>query len=123
MRPLILTVAGMLALGALAAAPPAHAQLGAIAYDAKTGRYGMSWDQPTPKRAEADAISQCGATGCRIVIRLRARQCGAFASTENNKGVGAAARPSLDQARLAALSICNKRKAGECVVRLSHCNK
>lgn len=124
MRPIVMTAAGALALAALLPlARPARAQLGAIAYDAKTGRSGMSWNQPDPKSAIAVAISRCGATGCRVVVRLGPRQCGAIASAGNPKGFGASARPALDPARLAALGDCRKAKAGECVVKVSHCNR
>lgn len=118
------TAAAALALAALLPlARPARAQLGAIAYDRATGQYGMSWNRPNPKSAIAVAISRCGATGCRVVIRLHPRQCGAIASAGNPKGFGAAARPSLDQARLAAMTNCRKANSGECVVKISQCNK
>jgi hypothetical protein len=123
MRPILMTAAGMLVLASVLIAQPAHAQFGAIAYDGKTGRWGMSLNKPTPKAALASALHDCGASDCRIIIRLRPRLCGAVASAGTPKGFGASARPSLDQARLAALADCKKANAGECVVKASSCNK
>jgi hypothetical protein len=124
MRPLALIVAGALACALLLPlARPAQAQFGAIAYDGKTGHYGGVANKPTKKAAIAGALARCGTSGCRVIVRVAPKACGAFASTKDHKGVGAAARPSLDQARLAALADCKKADAGECVVRGSFCNR
>jgi hypothetical protein len=123
MRPIPMTVAAGLVLAPLLIARPAHAQFGAIAYDGRTGRWGMSMNKPTPQVALGSALHDCGAGACRIVIRLRPRLCGAVASAGTPKGFGAAARPALDQARSAALADCNKANAGECVVKAAACNK
>jgi hypothetical protein len=122
MRP-ILMAAGLLAFASLPIAQPAHAQFGAVAYNGKTGRWGMSINKPTPQAALASARRGCGSGDCRIVIRLRPRLCGAVASAGTPKGFGASARPSLDQARTAALADCKKANAGECVVKASACNR
>jgi hypothetical protein len=122
MRPILMTAAGLM-LAALSFAPPAEAQLGAIAYDGRTGRWGMSLNKPTPEAARAAALRDCGASGCRVVIRLRPRICAAVASSGKPKGFGASARPSLEEARRAALADCKKANAGECVVKASSCNK
>ena len=123
MRSIPLTAAGILAATLLLSAPPAHAQFGAIAYDGKTGHWSMSLNKPAPQAALASALHNCGASDCRVVIRLRPRMCGAVASAGTPKGFGASARPSRDQARLAALSDCKKANAGECVVKFSSCNR
>jgi len=102
---------------------PAFAAYGAIAWDRGTGKYGVSWDQPTPKRAEEVALGECGSTGCKIVGRVGPAMCGALATTENGKQAGAAWRKDREAARLDALKSCAKAKAGECVVRASDCNK
>ena len=102
---------------------PAHAGYGAIAWDQGTGKYGASWNQPTGKAAEEQARSECGATGCKIVARVRPGMCGALATTEDGKHAGAAWRRDREGARLAALKNCNKDQAGECVVRSTDCNK
>jgi hypothetical protein len=124
MRPIAMIAAGALAFAALLPlARPAHAQFGAIAYDGKTGSYGGVANRPTRKAAIAGAIAKCGTSGCRVVVRVGPKACGAFASTKDHKGVGAAARPSIKEARNAALADCNKRNAGECIVRGSFCNR
>ena len=102
---------------------PAFAAYGAIAWDRGTGKYGVSWNQPTPKRAEEVALGECGSTGCKIVGRVGPAMCGALATTENGKQAGAAWRKDREAARLDALKSGAKAKAGECVVRASDCNK
>ena len=100
----------------------ALAGYGAIAWDRETGKTGWVWKQPTPRKAAEMALSQCGASGCRLVVKPTPA-CAALASTENGKYIGAAARDTQDAARLAALTNCNKGKVGECVVKASDCNK
>jgi len=51
----------------LSATPAFAAGGGAIAWDRDTGKYGASWNQSTPKQATEAAISQCGASGCKVV--------------------------------------------------------
>ena len=94
----------------------------AIAWDRESGKIGSVWNQPTPKKAADMALSQCGASGCRLVIKPTTA-CTALASTENRKHIGAAARKTQDEARLAALTNCQKGKAGDCLVRTSDCNR
>jgi uncharacterized protein DUF4189 len=102
---------------------PAFAGYGAIAWDRGTGKYGVSWNQPTAKRAEEVALGECGATGCKVVSKIGPAMCGALATTEDGKHAGAAWRKDRDAARLASLSNCQKDKAGECIVRATDCNK
>src|SRR5439155_22424206 len=64
---------------------PALAGYGAIAWDRGTGKYGVSWDQRTPKRADEVALSECGAGDCKVVKRVGPAMCGALATTENGK--------------------------------------
>ena len=94
-----------------------------IAWDRGTGRYGVSWNQPTPKRAEEMALGECGASGCQIVAKIGPRMCGALATTEDGRQAGAAWRRDRETARVAALTSCEKANAGECVVRSTDCNK
>jgi hypothetical protein len=104
------------------AAAPAMAGYGAIAWDKTSGKRGASFNQPTGKRAEAAALSECGASGCKVVVRIAPSGCGALATSEDGKTAGGAARKTRDEARLAALKSCPKT-AGECVVRIADCNK
>jgi hypothetical protein len=109
-------------LGSSWIAAPALAQYGAIAWDEETGKFGASWNQDTPKRASEKALSECGATGCKVIVRPTT-VCAALATTADGKVAGAAARKNRDAARLAALKDCQKGKAGECTVRVTDCNK
>jgi trypsin-like peptidase/uncharacterized protein DUF4189 len=107
----------------VAALPAARGEFGAIAWDRQSGRRGWSWNQPTAQRAEEVALSQCGASGCEVITRTGRGACGALATSENGKYVGAASRNEREAARLAALANCNKGNAGECAVRFSECNR
>ena len=123
MRRRVWTVIALLAFGyALLPGSPAFAGYGAIAWDKESGKTGWAWKQSTPQKATQMALSQCGASGCRLVVKPTTA-CAALASTEDGKYIGAAARKTKDEARLAALSNCQKGKAGDCVVRASDCNK
>jgi Domain of unknown function (DUF4189) len=104
-------------------AVPASAGYGAIAWDKGTGKYGVSWNQITGKRAEEAALGECGASGCMVVGRVGPRMCGALATTEDGKQAGAAWRKDRETARLDALKSCTKANTGECVVRATDCNK
>ncbi|MFZ3235543.1 MAG: DUF4189 domain-containing protein [Stellaceae bacterium] len=108
---------------AFAPAVPAFAGYGAIAWDKESGKSGWIWDQPTPKKAEEMALSKCGASSCKVIVHTNAGRCAALATIATGKFVGASARKTQDEARLAALSDCQKGKAGDCVVRASGCNK
>jgi len=102
---------------------PADAGYGAIAWDRDTGKYGVSWNQPTKEQAEEVARDECGASGCKVVGRVGPRMCGALATTEDGKHAGAAWRKDREAARRDALKSCDKDKAGECIVRVTDCNK
>jgi Domain of unknown function (DUF4189) len=120
----ISTIAAILALASVVLpAVPALAGYGAIAWDRESGKRGWSWNQPTSQKAAEVAISECGATGCKIIMRTGTAVCAALATTGDGKYVGAAARKTQDDARLAALANCQKGKAGECILRNSDCNK
>ena len=101
----------------------ALAGYGAIAWDQESGKAGWVWNQPTPRKAAEMALSQCGAGGCKVIMRTASKQCAAFATTQDGKVVGAAWRENQNAARLSALANCQKRNAGECVVKASDCNK
>ena len=102
---------------------PASAGYGAIAWDKGTGKYGVSWNQPTGKRAEEAALGECGASGCKVVERIPPARCGALAVTKDDKQAGAAWNKDREAARLRALKNCQKNNAGECIVRVTDCNK
>ncbi len=97
MRRAILATPVLVGLGSilLTAVPARAAEYGAIAWDKQTGKRGWSWNQPTQKRADEAALAECGASGCKVIIR----------------------------AGRASLKDCEKGKAGECIVRFTDCNK
>ena len=125
MRRATLTFVALLGLGVVPlTAVPALAEYGAIAWDKETGKVGSSWNQTTAQRAAEAAFSECGATGCKVVIQpgpQEVRRTGDDRKTA--KYAGGAARKDRDAARLAALANCTKGKAGECTVRVTDCNK
>ena len=110
-------------VSALLPAAPAFAGFGAIAWDRETGKAGWTFNQPAPKNAVEKALSECGTAGCKVIIRTKAKQCSAIATTANGKAIGASARSSVEAARTRAMEDCAKRKAGECTVRASDCDK
>jgi hypothetical protein len=125
MRRAILASAVLVGLGSilLTAVPARAAEYGAIAWDRQTGKRGWSWNQPTQKHADEVAVSECGASGCKVIIRAGSGMCAALASTEDGKFIGAASRKDRDAARVASLKDCDKGKKGECAVRFTDCNK
>jgi Domain of unknown function (DUF4189) len=124
MRRAIPPAAALLAvLPILLSAMPALAAYGAIAWDKESGKRGWSWNEATSQKAAEVALSECGASGCKIIMRTTGGVCAALATIDTGKFVGAAARKTKDAARLAALANCQKGKAGECTIRFSDCNK
>jgi Domain of unknown function (DUF4189) len=79
----------------LSATPAFAAGGGAIAWDRDTGKYGASWNQSTPKQATEAAITQCGASGCKVVLKVCPMMCGALATSGDSKKAGAAMRKDL----------------------------
>lgn len=123
MRPMI-AVGGLTMLGAIVlSSAPARADFGAIAFDSKTGRTGWSIHAPTPQRAEEEAISACGASDCKVVVKIGPKMCGAVAGIEGKTRIGAASRRDREAARLAALKDCREGNQADCVVKFSDCNR
>jgi hypothetical protein len=110
------------ALMTLALAKPAFAQVGAIAYDIETGRWGVTWNQPNFGAAEGRALRDCGTPGCAIRLRIGPGECGALATTANRVGWGTSIHRSRDHARMGALENCQRFNRGECIVRAWDCN-
>src|SRR5271165_5681294 len=106
-----------------APSPAAPGGYGSIAWDKETGKRGWSWNQPSGQRAAELALSECGATGCKVIMRTGRAMCAALATTETGKYVGAARRRDREAARLAAVKDCQKGNAGECTARFTECNK
>jgi clan AA aspartic protease (TIGR02281 family) len=102
---------------------PASGFYGAIAWDKDTGKYGASWNQDTQKGADQVALSDCGVTSCKIVIRTSRAMCAALATNDSGKYAGGASRRDRDAARLAALANCQKGNVGDCIIRMTACNQ
>jgi hypothetical protein len=115
--------AGFSALLMTVTAGPAFAEYGAFARDDATGKYGFSWNERNQKQAEDAAIKSCNTTSCTVVFRVRPKQCGAIAMTEDSKIWGGSTRPTKAAAELAALEGCQKRTKVQCKIRGSECNK
>jgi hypothetical protein len=63
----------------LTAFPARAAEYGAIAWDKQIGKRSWSSNQPTQKRADEAASGECGASGCKVIIRTGSGMCAASA--------------------------------------------
>lgn len=100
---------------------------GAIAYDEATGRFGASWNEPTPARANELALRQCAGGDCRVYT-VEPKGCGALALSEKDQDGrvhwGGADRATLERAKADAVAHCRTQiTTGTCTVRLSGCNQ
>lgn len=121
--PLIAVAAVMLT----AAAVPAWAGYGAIAYGQYDRKIGASWDQPTQAQAFEKALRQCDSKDCRVHA-VMPKGCGALALGNKDKAGhtpwGGADRVTLAAAKHAAVLHCQSHAtAGTCTVRVFGCNK
>jgi hypothetical protein len=114
---------GVAAFLAAAAAQPAVAGYGALAKDEASGKYGLSANEESQKKAEDVAIKICGGDKCKIVFRTAAKECGAIATADSGNAWGAGKRPQRAAAELDAIQNCQKRTKGQCKVRGAECNK
>ncbi|SRR5579885_1461586 len=121
MRRVILTMAAATTL-ALSAAP-AFAGYGALARDNATGKFGLSWNEETSRRAEEVAMKDCGGGSCKVVFRTGPHQCAAMATAQEGNVWGAAYRGQKEAAEGAALRDCQKHTSGQCKVQASGCNR
>jgi len=110
-------------VGLVTGAGPAFAEYGAFAYEAATGKYGLSWNERDQRRADDAALKGCAAGNCKIVFRTGPKECGAIAMSETGKVWGGAKRDRRAAAELAAIENCQKRTSGQCKVRGSECNR
>jgi hypothetical protein len=108
---------------ALATAAPAYAGYGAIAYDEYNSKQGASWNQPNPARANELALKECASAKC-MVHPIEPHECGALATSDQDKAWGGADRLTLDEAKRDAVVRCQTHTTtGQCTARLSGCNK
>ena len=115
--------AGLSALLVSAAAAPAFAGYGAVAFDEKTAKYGFGWNEDTQKRADEAALQACNSEGCKVVFPVPPRRCGALATSEKGNAWGGHVDSTRDAAKLRALEICQKHTTTKCVLRGSDCNR
>ena len=124
MRRVMITAAALAALTvAFAAAAPASAGFGAIAYDQYAGNEGASWNQPSEAQANEQALKQCASADCRV-HSVKPKACGALARSDKDKAWGGAERETLDKAKRDAVGRCKTHtQIGTCLVKVSGCNK
>ena len=123
MRRSTMIALGVAAFLASAAAQPALAGYGALAQDEATGKYGLSANEESQKKAEDVAMKICGADKCKIVFQTKAKECGAIATAESGNAWVAGKRPQRAAAELDAIQNCQKRTKGQCKLRGAECNK
>jgi hypothetical protein len=105
-------------------APPSPGAYGAIAYDQKTGSWGMASASQDKKSAEESALGYCKkySADCKIVESF-SKQCGAVATGTGNR-IGWAVNNDVRQAGLDAISKCgvdSKKDNSRCYLQLYHC--
>ena len=80
---------------------------GAIVYDKREGKWGMSWDNASRKSAVESARDKCGRSPCPYEISFFGTSCGAFALSA--AGFSIVSRDDIQKAKQAALEDCGKR--------------
>jgi Domain of unknown function (DUF4189) len=80
---------------------------GAIAYHAKTGAFGFSFDFPAARQAKESALAQCGESGCVVMVAFR-NSCAALVQGEKRPFISQGA--TRDEAQTRALNKCNSEK-------------
>jgi hypothetical protein len=123
MRCARMIVVGFSALLVAVAAAPAFAGYGALAYEEGTGKYGLSSNEETQKKADEVALKICGGDKCKIVFSTAGRECGAIATGETGKAWGGGKSPQRAAAELGAIQNCQKRSKGQCKIRGAECNR
>jgi len=115
--------AGFAALLTGLAAAPALAGYGALAHEESSGKFGLSSNEESQKKAEEVALKICGGNKCKIIFRTAARQCGAIALAGTGTGWGAGKHQQRARAELAALQNCQKHTKGQCKIKAAECNR
>ncbi len=96
---------------------------GALAIDSNQGSaYGLSYDQPNARAADAWALKECG-QGCRVVKNF-INGCGAYAADQAPGGTayGWGTASTEGEAKSIALDNCRRYGGTECIVRVWSCN-
>ncbi len=96
---------------------------GALAIDSNQGSaYGLSYDQPNARAADARALQECG-QGCRVVKNF-INGCGAYAADQAPGGTAYGWGAAITEADAKSIALDNCRQYGgtECIVRVWSCN-
>ncbi|HEX3972356.1 MAG TPA: DUF4189 domain-containing protein [Stellaceae bacterium] len=102
---------------------PASPNFGAIAYGAKSGAWGYSYNWNTRKQAEDNALANCkkNASDCEVQVWYQ-RECGAVVSADGGDvywgtgdGTGAAGGN--------ALASCKKDGGKNCTIKVEQCSR
>ncbi|MCF8479459.1 MAG: DUF4189 domain-containing protein [Rhodospirillum sp.] len=115
---LLLVGVGAIAVSGCAQVPAQRsAEYGAVAFNAGTRDYGVSWGKSSPDAARREALGTCG-PDCALLENFGPRECATLASRPNSPpqvAIGA----TKDRAKQRALQSCG---AG-CTVVPPECNR
>ena len=89
---------------------------GAIAYAPASGDGAIVINYASQQEANSDAVSQCGVSGCALVLEFSGNgTCGSIATASNGAwGVGSGGSKEVADTR--AVSDCQKRGGGNCSI-------
>lgn len=93
---------------------------GAAAHAPSTQDWRLRWQAADPQRARQQALADCGAADCRVVLEFGPGQCGTLALGRSGIGVGQGDTPAAAEA--AALAECQRTGQG-CRVAPAECNR
>src|SRR5438105_13424347 len=121
-RPIWLAAGCLLTL-AVAFPPAAAAQpYGAIAYDQKSGSWGVAYNQGSQDRANVSALGECRkhAKDCGVVVRFWGEVCAAYA-TDPGKASGWGTGDTRAMAERNAVKACSGQ-GRDCAAKVWSCN-
>ena len=123
MKRVTLLAAASAGLAVIVAAMPVRAQYGALAYDPNTRLWGRATNVPSPRDAEATALSYCRSGNCRIVTRTGPGQCGAIAAANDGSQSHYSTRPGRAEVEAAAVERCQYEARQPCHLVVVQCNQ
>jgi Domain of unknown function (DUF4189) len=89
---------------------------GAVAYAPASGNGAIVVNYASQQEANSDAVSQCGVSGCALVLEFSGNgTCGALAVASNGAW-GAGSGGSKEVADTRAVADCQKRGGGNCSI-------
>jgi hypothetical protein len=84
---------------------------------------GFALDEPSQERANEATKRDCGSDACKVRFGVGMKMWAALATPDSGPAWGGAVRKSVDEAKFAALTNCQKHAGDRCVIRESRCNK